>query len=70
MISFGHEFLNTQDKCHSTNTFHQRLNHSHQRDQHGYQSKQKKNQSSSHPCQKISWAKKIGEIHQTKRKEK
>ena len=42
MISFGHEFLNTQDKCHSTNTFHQRLNHSHQRDQHGYQSKQKK----------------------------
>ena len=42
MISFGHEFLNTQDKCHSTYTFHQRLNHSHQRDQRGYQSKQKK----------------------------
>ena len=46
MISFGHEFLNTQDKCHSTNTFHQRLNHSHQRDQHGYQSKQKKKKKS------------------------
>ena len=42
MISSGHEFLNTQDKCHSTYTFHQRLNHSHQRDQRGYQSKQKK----------------------------
>ena len=48
MISIGHEVLNTQDKCHSTYTFHQRLNHSHQRDQRGYQSKQKKNHKVTH----------------------